>query len=215
MTNVTIDGLPAAQQANNADFLEVSQNGASRKVTRQQLLAGTALAGIVTSSGLMMTTARILGRTTGGEGAIEELTSVPVSLGGTGATTAAAARTNLGLDTASSVTFNAVNDSKGNVRDLPINNQTAGYTASLSDAGGIIRITTGGVTIPNNVFSPNQVFTIMNNSASSQTITQAAGVTLRLAATSSTGNRTLAGYGLCTVTCVANNEFLISGPGLS
>lgn len=54
-------------------------------------------AGVITGSGLTMNTARVLGRTTASTGAIEELSSVPVSLGGTGATDASTARTNLGL----------------------------------------------------------------------------------------------------------------------
>ena len=97
MGNVTIDGLPAATQANNADLFETSQAGVSKKVTRAQLLAGTALTGIVTNSGITMHTGRILGRTTLGQGAIEEIEFVPLSLGGTGASNAANARTNLGL----------------------------------------------------------------------------------------------------------------------
>lgn len=59
---------------------------------------GTLIAqGVITGSGLTMNTARVLGRTTASTGAIEELSSVPVSLGGTGATDAGTARTNLGL----------------------------------------------------------------------------------------------------------------------
>lgn len=58
---------------------------------------GVAASGAVTASNLTMTTARVLGRTTVSTGAVEELSSVPVSLGGTGATTADNARTNLGL----------------------------------------------------------------------------------------------------------------------
>ena len=108
-----------------------------------------------------------------------------------------------------------IRDSKGDVRDLPINNQTTGYTPVISDSGKIIRITTGGVTIPSGVFSSGQAFSIMNNSTSNQSITQGAGVTLRLAGTATTGNRTLAQYGICAVTCVVTNEFVISGPGLS
>jgi hypothetical protein len=96
-----------------------------------------------------------------------------------------------------------------------VTNRTAAYTAALSDNGGTIRITTGGVTVPSGVFLPGQVFSIVNNSAGNQTITQGAGVTLRFAGTTITGNRTLAGYGQCTVYCVASNEFLISGPGLT
>jgi hypothetical protein len=128
---------------------------------------------------------------------------------------AAAQRTALALGTADSPTFSNVSDSKGNLRDLPVTNRTAAYTAALSDTGGTIRISTGGVTVPSGVFSVGQAFSIVNNSASNQTITQGAGVTLRLAGTATTGNRTLAQYGQCTVYCVASNEFIISGPGLT
>jgi hypothetical protein len=131
------------------------------------------------------------------------------------AANAAAQRTALGLGSGDSPAFSNVFDSEGNVRDLPVTNRTAAYTAALSDTGGQIRISTGGVTIPSGIFSPGQVFSIVNNSASNQTITQAVGVTLRLAGTATTGNRTLAQYGQCTVNCVANNEFIISGPGLT
>ena len=56
---------------------------------------------------------------------------------------------------------------------------------------------------------------IYNNSASDQTITQGTSVTLRQAGTANTGNRTLAQRGICTVLCVASNEFVITGVGVS
>ena len=84
-----------------------------------------------------------------------------------------------------------------------------------SDTGKHISITTGGVTVPSGVFSAGDVVTIFNNSSSSQTITQGASVTLRQAATTNTGSRTLAEYGVATVMCVAANTFVISGAGLS
>ena len=84
-----------------------------------------------------------------------------------------------------------------------------------SDNGKHISITTGGVTVPASVFSVGDVVTIFNNSGSSQTITQGASVTLRLAGTATTGNRTLAQYGLSTVLCVGTNTFAIVGQGLT
>lgn len=72
-----------------------------------------------------------------------------------------------------------------------------------------------GVTVPASVFSIGDAVTIFNNTAGSITITQGASVTLRLAGTASTGNRTLAQRGVCTVLCVGSNEFVISGGGLS
>ena len=109
-----------------------------------------------------------------------------------------------------------VSDSLGNIRSIPINNKVAGYILAVTDNGQMISITTGGVTINTGVFaSPfGQSISIYNNSASSQTITQGAGVTLRLAGTTATGNRTLARYGVATIVCVASETFVISGAGL-
>lgn len=108
-----------------------------------------------------------------------------------------------------------VQDSKGDVRTLVVNSQGTGYTLVASDHGKLIDITTGGVTVPSGVFTAGQNITIYNDSASGQTITQGASVTLRLAGTATTGNRTLAQRGICTVVCVASNEFVISGTGLT
>jgi hypothetical protein len=113
------------------------------------------------------------------------------------------------------VTATTVNDTAGDLRDIPQNSQTTGYTLVAADAGKHISITTGGVTVPASVFSIGDAVTIFNNSASNQTITQGASVTLRNAGTADTGNRTLGAYGLCTVLCVASNVFVISGAGLS
>ena len=99
--------------------------------------------------------------------------------------------------------------------NLPQNSQTSGYTLVLADRGKHISITTGGVSVPSGVFSAGDAVTIYNNSASSQTVTQGAGTTLRLAGSSTTGSRTLALRGLATVLCVAANEFVITGSGVS
>ena len=98
---------------------------------------------------------------------------------------------------------------------VPQNAKTAAYTLVAGDAGKHVSITTGGVTIPQNVFSVGDAISIYNNSGSDQTITQGTGVTLRLAGTSFSGNRTIALYGLCTILCVASNNFVINGAGLS
>lgn len=97
---------------------------------------------------------------------------------------------------------------------IPQNSQTSAYTLVASDAGKHISITTGGVTV-NNVFSVGDVVSIYNNSGSLQVLTQGAGVTLRLAATSNTGNRNLVAYGLCTLLCVGAGSFVVSGAGVS
>lgn len=98
---------------------------------------------------------------------------------------------------------------------VPVNPQTQAYTLAADDAGKVVSITTGGVTIPANVFVSGDIISIYNNSNSSQTITQGSSVTLRQAASANTGNRTLAQYGVCTVLCVSSNTFVISGAGLT
>ena len=108
-----------------------------------------------------------------------------------------------------------VSDSKGDLRQLPVNNQTTAYALVVGDAGKTISITTGGVTVNSGIFSAGDNITIFNNSASNQTITQGSSVTIYLAGTLSTGNRTLASYGVCTLLCVASNTFTISGAGLT
>lgn len=109
----------------------------------------------------------------------------------------------------------SVSDQYGNLRVLPENAKSAAYTLAASDTGRLINITTGGITVPASVFSIGQVVTIYNNSASNQTITQGASVTMYLSGTATTGNRTLAQRGVATVICVASNTFVISGSGLT
>lgn len=101
------------------------------------------------------------------------------------------------------------------IRRIPQQAKTAAYTLVAADAGQHISITTGGVTVPASVFSVGDAVSIFNNSAANQTITQGASVTMYLAGSATTGNRTLAQRGICTVLCVASNTFVISGAGLT
>lgn len=87
MPTYKISGLPAVTSIAGTEELEVNQAGTSRKATRSQLVAGLVSVGAITGSGLTMSANRVLGRNTAGSGAIEELTAVPVSVGGTGLST--------------------------------------------------------------------------------------------------------------------------------
>ena len=111
------------------------------------------------------------------------------------------------------MTFPATSSSIGYL-NIPQNSQGGAYALALTDVGKHISISTGGVTVNASIFSAGDVVTIYNNSASSQTITQGS-VTMYLAGTATTGNRTLAQRGVCTVLCVASNTFVISGAGLT
>ena len=125
----------------------------------------------------------------------------------------------VGTTTATSGTLLTVNsgiaDSIGNVRTVPENTKTAAYVLVAADNGKYINITTGGVTVNSGIFTTGQSVTVYNNSASSQTITQGTSVTMYLVGTATTGNRTLAQRGLCTIFCVASNTFVITGGGLT
>jgi hypothetical protein len=122
MPTFKISQLTAVTSIAGTEELEVNQGGASRKATRSQLVAGLVSVGAVTASGLTMTSGRVLGRTTGATGAIEELSVVPVSLGGTG------------------------------VSAIPTNGQVligngTGYTPAVLTAGSNISITNGSGSI--------------------------------------------------------------------
>lgn len=128
---------------------------------------------------------------------------------------------NVGIGTSSVATGyrlqarGVIADQAGNVRDLVVNPQTGAYILTAGDNGEIISITTGGVTVPGNVFTAGNNITIYNNSAASQTITSGLGITMYLAGTATTGNRTLSQRGVATIICVAAQTFVISGSGLS
>lgn len=156
--------------------------------------------------------------------------TVAIANGGTGATTAANARTNLGAaasgantditaldqDVAITATGTIGANSIG-YRGAPQNAQTGAYALALADNGKHISITTGGITIPANAsvaFPIGATIVIFNNSGSSQTIAITTD-TLRQAGTTNTGTRTLANYGLATVIKVATTVWVISGAGLS
>ena len=76
------------------------------------------------------------------------------------------------------------------------------------------------ITVDDGIFQIGDCVSIFNDTGGNITITQGSGVTLRLVATSTTGSRTLATYGLATLLCVGGdagggNEFVVSGGGVS
>ena len=107
-----------------------------------------------------------------------------------------------------------VSDSKGNLRSILHNQQTSAYTAVAADAGKCI-YTNSGVTINNSVFGAGDALTIVNYGGTDITITQGSGVTINNSADASTGNRTLASKGMCTIWFRTAAEGWVSGAGLS
>jgi len=110
-----------------------------------------------------------------------------------------------------------INDSIGDVRKLGLISATSTFTIASDHAGKFIRQTTAGqtMTVPANVFGIGTMITIVNRSSGTQTIAEGSGVTMYNSADGSTGNRTLAANGMCTLLFTASNEVYISGAGLS
>lgn len=108
----------------------------------------------------------------------------------------------------------AISDAAGKLRDVPITSKSSAYQLSIDDAGECVSTSSGGIVVNGAVLAAGFTATIFNNSAANTTITAGAGVTMYLAGTSSTGNRTLTQRGLATVICVAANTFAITGSGL-
>jgi hypothetical protein len=108
-----------------------------------------------------------------------------------------------------------VSDGIGNVRTVPQNLQSGGYTLQASDNGKYVSLASGGVIVPPSIFSAGQVVSIYNGTGSTQTISAGSGVTLTLVGTSTTGNRSLTLNGIATLLCVGSNSFVVTGGGVS
>lgn len=94
---------------------------------------------------------------------------------------------------------------------------TGAYTLVIGDRGKCITMNVAGaVTIPSGVFAGGSVVSIYNNLGASGTITQGAGLTLRFGTgTPSTGSRTLANNGMCTLYFINNAVAVLTGSGVS
>ena len=113
-----------------------------------------------------------------------------------------------------------ISDSKGSLRSMPLKTESsnASYTLIASDAGKVIHVhsTTTTVVIPNNVMSAGDAVTILNGDGSNTvTISEGTGFALRNTADSSTGNRSLAVFGMTTIYFSGTGVGYISGSGLS
>ena len=117
------------------------------------------------------------------------------------------------------VATGTISDSIGSLRDVPLNDQSsnASYTLIASDAGKVVHAhsTTTTVVVPNSVFSAGNVVTILNGGTSNITITQGSGLALRNSGDGSTGNRTLAQFGMATIYFTGASVCYISGSNMT
>tara|TARA_B100000401_G_scaffold150932_1_gene100576 strand:+ start:1346 stop:1864 length:519 start_codon:yes stop_codon:yes gene_type:complete len=116
--------------------------------------------------------------------------------------------------TATSVTATSVEDSKGDLRKIVQNAQTSAYSLVAADAGKHVSITTGGVTIPASIFAAGDAITIVNDSASDQTITCSAVTTYLANDTSTKTSLTLKARGIATFLFVSATVVYGAGAGL-
>lgn len=128
-------------------------------------------------------------------GTITGITDITVADGGTGASTADGARTNLGTGTIPQVVSGGA------------------YTLQLSDVGDHVSAT-GNITVPPSVFAVGDVVVIYNNTSGNLSILRGSGVTMYWVA-GANADRTLATRGLASIVCVASNTFVITGQGLT
>jgi hypothetical protein len=92
-------------------------------------------------------------------------------------------------------------------RRVPRTTDTTLNTAKVAQCIAL----TSGVTIPANTYAAGDSFSIYNDSASSITLTQGSGLTLRQSGTSNTGNRTLAARGMATIWFNSATEAIVMG----
>jgi len=112
---------------------------------------------------------------------------------------------------AASINSNSINSGGFEVgyRKVPLTSVT-GVTADASIVGrGYLATST--VTVPANVFSAGDIFSVINNSASNISISQGTGLTMRLVGTATTGSRTLAQRGIATIMFVSATECIVTG----
>jgi hypothetical protein len=154
----------------------------------------TTLTGTQTLTNKTLTSPTINGGTITG-GTITGITDITVADGGTGASTADAARTNLGTGTVPQVVSGGA------------------YTLQASDIGDHVSAT-GNITVPPSIFSAGAVVVIYNNTAGNLSILRGSGVTMYWIA-GANANRTIGTRGLASILCVAADTFVITGQGVS
>lgn len=114
-----------------------------------------------------------------------------------------------------SATNNRLQDVSGNeygYRRLPTASVATGAFVA-ADSGKVVHAT-AGVTVPNSTMATGDVVTIYNTTSGAITITATVS-TLRLAGTTTTGNRTLAGFGIATIFFQSPTVAICGGPGVS
>jgi len=113
-----------------------------------------------------------------------------------------------------------VSDSKGDLRNIPVNAQSssATYNPSTSDIGKCIVASGSTSTIEVSGgagFAAGNAITIINENSSDLNITAASSMSIRNSATATAGNKKLGQYGMATIFFTGSTTGYISGAGLT
>ena len=100
---------------------------------------------------------------------------------------------------------------------LTIKNATSRYTLAKGDAGKTIVLKSGGIGVYliADQLNPGESVVFVNDTTLKQVISPRSGVVARLAGAAASGNIEMDGYGVATILCISNNEFVVLGGGLS
>lgn len=186
-------------------------------------VAGLSTTGLVTRTGSGTATTRTITGTsnevtvTNGDGVSGAPTlSIPSTFTLTGKTVTATTQT--ALDNSTKVATTAYVDTADQI--MTQQSKSASYTLVASDAGKHVYLSGGSgqtLTIPANAsvaYTIGTVITVINNSGNNWTIAITTD-TLNWAPSGSTGSRTLATKGMCTIIKVTSTGWFISGVGLT
>lgn len=182
-------------QVNAFDLAPVNQPNVGGSGSVTQVNTGTGLTG-----GPIVTTGTI------------SIDSTVVTLTGTQTLTN---KTITGLNSGSTVQDSAGNLYEFGFRTMPQSNNTSG-TLVLSDSAKHLYLT-GNVTVPPNssvAFEIGTVISVVSN-ATALVIQAGSGVTLKLANSTSTGNRSVASNGVATMIKVATDTWYVFGLGVT
>lgn len=167
--------------------------------------AGLYVAGVITAAGGI--TGNVTGNVSGSASFATNATNA------TNASTAAACSGNSVTASLAGALSYGAGDSIGEIgyKGLPGASINSG-AFNANDRGRCV-YANGGVTVPNVTMSQGDAVTILNTLTTAITITQASGLTMYLAGTNTTGNRTLAPNGICTVVfrAAGGGSCIISG----
>lgn len=98
-------------------------------------------------------------------------------------------------------------------RELPESPESSGTITR--DSGGKMIVMSAAITIPANVFRKGRALAFWNKTGASSAINAGAGMTVRLANSASTGNRTLADNALGGVWFFSATECIVWGAGVT